>query len=249
VKNAIKGALQQALGYQRYLRFFAWFKVRTLRLDRREDDFFAFLALLPDAGTVLDIGANLGFLTAHLSSRVTRGRVIAFEPMPDNLHALAHVVETFNLNNVTIEPIAVGEHDGEVIMVLPVRGHARQQGLAHVVRGATGNAGDAGNGIRFTVPVRTLDSIAELFAKDVKVTGIKIDVENSEQFVLAGAERLLATHRPLIYLELGDDENRAACLEFFRRWGYVVAVNVNGTHVPYDALAHEDRINFLARPL
>jgi FkbM family methyltransferase len=244
VKTFVKGALQQVLGYRRYLRLFARFKVWTLRLDAREDDFFAFRALLPQDGMVLDVGANLGFLTAHLSRHLTRGRVMAFEPVPDNLHALRHVVRTCRLQNVTIEATALGDHMGDVVMVLPVVGRARQQGLAHVARPGAGGPG----GITYTVPLRTLDSVDALFAPDVTVTGIKIDVENSEQCVLAGAHRLVAAHRPLIYLELGDPDNRAACFALFQRWRYEVVVHVDGAHVPYDDTTHRDRINVLARP-
>jgi FkbM family methyltransferase len=234
------------LGYRRFLRLFAWFKVKTLRLDSREDDFFAFRALLPEDGLVLDIGANLGFLTAHLARHVKRGRVIAFEPMPDNLHALDNLVRTFDLRNVTIEPCAVGDRDGEVEMLLPVIGTARQQGLGHVVRGTTGVNGE---GIRCAVASRRLDGIEYLFSGDAKVTGIKIDVEGDEQFVLAGAERIVFAHRPLIYLELGEPDNKRTCLELFERWGYEVMVNVNGAHQPYDPSVHAGRINYLARPL
>ena len=59
-----------------------------------------FLSMLPTDGTVLDIGANLGFLSAHIARHLTNGNVIAFEPMPDNLNALNYVVKKFDLKNV-----------------------------------------------------------------------------------------------------------------------------------------------------
>lgn len=246
MKNAIKALLQRALGYRRYLRLFAWFKVKTLRHDRREDDFFAFLALLPEDGVVLDVGANLGFLTAHLAAHLRRGQVIAFEPMPDNVHALRDVVRRFALKNVAIESCALADRDGEVEMRLPVEGHARQQGLSHLVRRGTESRDE---GIRFVVPVKRLDGFTFLFAPGVNVTGLKIDVEGVEHLVLAGATRLVETHRPLIYLELGEDENTNACLALFRQWDYELTVNVRGMPEPYDRTAHAGRINFLARPL
>jgi FkbM family methyltransferase len=246
VKNAIKAFLQGILGYRRYLRVFASYKVKNLRKDKRENDFFAFLSLLPESGIVLDIGANLGFLAAHLARKVSKGQVIAFEPMPDNLHALEHVIRKFDLKNVKVEPCALGDNDGEVEMVLPVNGNARQQGLSHIVHSTITENND---GIRFKVPLKKLDSLEYLFAPHAKVTGIKMDVENFERFVLAGAEQLVATHRPLIYLELWENENKNACFGFFRKWNYEITVNDNGVHVPYDAVKHAGRINFLARPV
>lgn len=245
MKNAIKALLQRTLGYRRYLRVFASYKVKNLHKDKRENDFFAFLALLPESGTVLDIGANLGFLAAHLARKVNKGQVVAFEPMPDNLHALDYVIRKFNLKNVKVEACALGDHDGEVEMVLPVNGSAKQQGLSHIVHSTITENND---GIRFKVPLQQLDSIAYLFAPGAKVTGIKMDVENFERFVLAGAGKLVNTHRPLIYLELWENENKNACFDLFRKWNYEVTVNVNGTHTAYDAEKHVGRINFLARP-
>lgn len=246
VKNAIKALLQGILGYRRYLRVFASYKVNNLHKDKRENDFFAFLKLLPENGIVLDIGANLGFLAAHLARKVKSGQVIAFEPMPDNLHALEHVIRKFDLKNVKVESIALGDSDGEVEMVLPVTGSAKQQGLSHVVHKSIKEHNE---GIRFKVPLKKLDSLEYLFTQDAKVTGIKMDVENFERFVLAGAEKLVEKHRPLIYLELWENENKNACFDFFRKWNYEVTINDNGTHVAYDSVKHAGRINFLARPL
>lgn len=225
---------------------FASYKVNNLHKDKRENDFFAFLALLPESGTVLDIGANLGFLSAHLARKVSKGQVVAFEPMPDNLHALHYVVKKFQLGNVKVETCALGDHDGEVEMVLPVTGSAKQQGLSHIVHETIRENNE---GIRFKVPLRKLDSLAYLFGNGTKVTGIKMDVENFERFVLAGAENLVSTHRPLIYLELWENENKNACFDLFRKWNYEVTINDNGTHVAYDPVKHAGRINFLARPL
>lgn len=245
MKNAIKAILQGILGYRRYLRVFAWFKVKTLHSDNRERDFFAFLALLPSDGIVLDIGANLGFITAHLAQKVNKGSVVAFEPMPDNLDGLNYVIRKFHLENVKVEDFALGDHDGEVEMVLPVQGKAKQQGLSHIVHD---DLKDHNEGIRFKVPVKKLDSLPYLFSSGVKVTGIKMDVENFEHFVLAGANKLVHTHQPLIYVELWDNENRTKCFEILRNWSYTVAVNVDGRHVPYVPSQHQGRINFLAVP-
>ena len=246
MKNAIKALLQGLLGYRRYLRVFASYKVNNLHKDSRENDFFAFMKLLPETGIVFDIGANLGFLAAHLSRRVSRGQVVAFEPMPDNLHALEFVIRKFNLKNVKVEAIALGDHDGEAEMVLPVTGNAKQQGLSHVVHSSISEHNE---GIKFKVPLKKLDSLDYLFVDGAKVTGIKMDVENFERFVLAGAERLVAVHRPLIYLELWENENKNACFGFFRKWNYEITINEKGKHVAYDSVKHAGRINFLARPL
>jgi FkbM family methyltransferase len=245
VKNAIKALLQGILGYRRYLRFFASFKVKTLHRDKRERDFFVFLGMMPADGTVLDIGANLGFLTAHLAGKAKAAKVYAYEPMPDNLDALNYIVRKFDLKNVQVEPFALGDQDGEVEMVLPVQGKAKQQGLSHIVHD---ELKEHNEGIRFKVPLKKLDSLPYLFAPGVKLSGIKMDVENFEHFVLRGAEKLIKHHHPVIYLELWDNQNRTTCFNLLKSWGYEIMITENGKPVSYNPQKHTDRINFLAVP-
>lgn len=240
MKSLVKSSLQRLLGYRRFLRLFAYFKIKTLRWDGREQDFLFFLSLLPETGTVLDIGANLGFLTYYLARRVRGGRVVAVEPMPDNLDALRSVIRRFKLINVQVETCALGDHEGEVQMVLPLFGSSREQGLAHVVHT---QLTENNVGLQFTVPLRTLDGFDPLFAPGVVVTGMKMDVENFEQFVLAGAPRLLATHRPIIYIELMNNENRRRCFEIAANAGYGIRIHEDGRLVPFDPQRHEQRIN------
>lgn len=245
MKNAIKALLQRLLGYRIYLRFFAWFKVKTLKSDNREQDFLYFLSLLPENGVVLDIGANLGFLTAWMAKKVRSGKVVSFEPMPDNLDALHYVIRKFNLKNVDVQACALGDHDGEAEMVLPVEGNARQQGLSHMVHD---QLKDHNEGIRFKVPLKKLDSIPALFEPGVKITGIKMDVENFERYVLAGAPELIRIHQPVIYVELWDNDNRSFCFSFLRERGYSVQVHENGKLTEYNTSKHADKINFFMIP-
>ncbi len=200
-----------------------------------------FLSMLPNEGMVLDIGANLGFLSAHISRHLTKGQVIAFEPMPDNLDALNYVVKKFNLKNVRVEACALGNEDGVVEMILPVEGKAKQQGLSHVVHD---EIIDHNEGIHFKVPIRKLDNIPFLFENGVNITALKIDVENFEQYVLAGANKLFTTYHPLLYIELWDNDNQKNCFRIMKGLGYVVKVHMNDSLVDYDKSVHTDKINF-----
>ncbi|MEN9442625.1 MAG: hypothetical protein RLZ33_2702, partial [Bacteroidota bacterium] len=57
------------MGFRTYLYVFAIFKIKTLRSDSKEKDFFHFLSLLEDGkGAVLDVGANIGIMTVHLAN-------------------------------------------------------------------------------------------------------------------------------------------------------------------------------------
>ena len=103
MKNRVKYLLQKTLGLQTYLYVFALYKIRTLRSDKKENDFFTFLSLLKDGkGDVLDIGANLGIMTVHLANHLPNSTIHAFEPMPTNASILKRIIAKFNLNKAKI---------------------------------------------------------------------------------------------------------------------------------------------------
>lgn len=235
MKKAIIFLLQRLLGFRKYLFVFAKYKVRNLRSDRKEKDFFAFLKLLPSDGIVLDIGANIGIMTVHLAQHVKSGKVVAFEPMPDNLQTLNRIIAHYQLSNVQVEACALGDHEGTVEMVMPVEGGARRQGLSHVVHESITERNE---GLKFTVPLRTLNGYDFAKADQPRITGIKMDVENFEQFVLEGAKELLARHQPVLYIELWDNENRYRCFDILRSLGYGIFVNEEEQLVVFDPKRH-----------
>ena len=95
MKNGIKLILQKLLGYQNYLYVFAKFKIKTLKQDKKEGDFFHFMDSISKNGAILDIGANIGIMTYHLSKRFADRKIYSIEPMPDNLKVLNKIINTF----------------------------------------------------------------------------------------------------------------------------------------------------------
>ncbi|TND07572.1 MAG: FkbM family methyltransferase [Bacteroidetes bacterium] len=241
MKNTIKFLLQRILGFRNYLFVFSWYKVKTLRGDRKENDFFQFLELIPEGASVLDIGANIGIMTVHLSRRTGSGKVFAFEPMPDNLRALNRIIRHFGLENVRVFDCALGDRDGEVEMVMPVEGKARQQGLSHVVHETITERNE---GIRLKTALRKLDNIKELRDPSANIKGIKMDVENFESFVLEGGKELLQQWWPVIYTELWDNENRYKCFDLLKELSYVIKVAGTSGLEDYDPARHTNQ-NFI----
>src|SRR5690606_16720124 len=91
MKNTIKYLLHRLLGFRNYLFVFSVFKIYTLKRDRNEKDFFHFLRLIPENTAVLDIGANIGIMTVHLSRSIKNVAVYSFEPIPFNIEAFKRV--------------------------------------------------------------------------------------------------------------------------------------------------------------
>lgn len=60
MKTFIKYILQKTLGLKTYLYVFAHFVIVKIRWDKKENDFFHFMKLVPQGGHILDLGANIG---------------------------------------------------------------------------------------------------------------------------------------------------------------------------------------------
>jgi len=213
MKNLIKFCLQRLLGYETYLYVFSLFMIRKLPVDKRERDFLHLLSFLKPDDLVLDIGANIGIMTTHLSWALPNGSVVAFEPVPSNVRVLRRIVKAKQLDNVQIMPVALAEKAGNMEMILPKKGGVKFHGLAHLA-----DTEGEKTGVRVQVPVTTLDTV-DFFA-DKNVAAIKLDVEESEFRVLNGAEALLLRDKPVVYCELWHTKNRALTFRFMNSLGY-----------------------------
>lgn len=243
VKKGVQSILQRILGFDQYLFMFSLMKMRTLKWDQRESGFQYFLNLLEKDDVILDIGANIGIMTGLLAETCPEGTIHAFEPVPENFRALKKIVKYVNGKNVLLHNIALGEHEGEVEMAMPMVKGVRMQGLSYIkdksIEGYTSEHKS------YKVPLKSLDQIPELFEK--RVAAIKLDVENYEQFVLRGAKNLITTFKPIIYTELWANDNREICFHLLQSMGYSPKVVVNKQLVPYESSIH-DHQNFFFIP-
>jgi len=232
LKARIQYLLQKILGLESYLFLFSWFKIKTLRSDRNENDFFHFLSLIKENETVLDVGANIGIMSYHLS-QIPGTKLYSFEPIPQNIKTLKRIKKYFNLKNMTIMKMALGNTSGHIDMVMPVVENVKKQGLSHVL---SPDIKEFNEGLNFEVPIERLDDLSEL--NNQKIAAIKMDVENYEYQVLLGAVELLEAYKPLIYCELWDNENRYNCFDLLSDIGYKIKVLNNGTLETFNKQKH-----------
>ncbi len=140
--------------------------------------------LIDPGDHVVDVGANVGYLTGLAASRAgASGSVLAFEPHPDVFELLAANAARWRGRDaapVRIHQAALSDRDGVASLNAGPRFHANM-GLATLDDG-TADAGDL-----VSVAVRQLDDVVG----DVRIGLLKIDVEGHEPDVLRGAERLL----------------------------------------------------------
>ncbi|WP_344915124.1 FkbM family methyltransferase [Streptosporangium oxazolinicum] len=151
--------------------------------------------------SILDVGANIGVYACTGGTHLPRdGRLIAFEPVPENIAYLRRNVERNDLTGrVTVEPVAVGASPGELTVHLSGEQSGKHSAAAANVGTPTG---------AITMPMTSIDAYLadhRLGPPDI----IKIDVEGYEGFVLRGAAQTL-TALPTLLFEL-HPELQANC--------------------------------------
>lgn len=240
LKQLTKRFLQITFGLKTYLYYFSIYKIHTLHRDSNEKIMFRFLDLIPADSLILDVGANLGFVTYHLARK--RGcSVIAFEPIPINYSILIQLIATKKLTNITALPYALGQQTGTLEMVMPLEQGVPMQGLSHVTDGVNQE-----DGYQFTVPVKRLDELSEIRNAGKRVGGIKIDAENYEYFIIQGGLNLIQEHKPVICVELWKNEFRERSLSLLISLGYVPHVLANDQLIPLaDSPANLNPVNFI----
>ena len=151
----------------------------------------AFVGNCGPGQVVVDIGANRGITVTRLARVVgPEGRVVGIEADPANFALLQRRVRENDLTWVTLLNRAVADEPGTLRIS---RRESQNSGMNSI--------GESGQPIEAS----TLDSILGELGID-SVDAIKIDVEGYEERVLAGAAETLSANRPVLLVEV-DDEN------------------------------------------
>ncbi len=206
--------------------------------------------LLPKGGVFVDVGANVGYLTATALGLVgRRGQVHAFEPVPEYCQKLRRIAAANPEYNLTVNQCALGEAPG----------------TASIDVAQTGNIGWN------TIVPRLMDPETPHYAVDVRIRRldayieeegvrcvdlIKIDTEGYEFPILRGLTRYLdAVDRkpsiicevsPAAYQHLGYD--LTALARFLGDHGYAARLLDGANHtVEVERLAGQRNILLLPR--
>jgi FkbM family methyltransferase len=145
---------------------------------------------------MLDVGANVGFISAVAASRVgTLGEVHSFEPLRECFERL-ELVRRLNPDfRLVCNQFALGSEEESLPIGFDPVGESRN---ATLVPGYN-------TPVRYKVPVKRLDAyIRDAIASPERIKLIKIDVEGFEFAVLMGVEAFLSGTpcRPLIVVEI-----------------------------------------------
>jgi FkbM family methyltransferase len=199
--------------------------------ERWEPDMLDFLPRLLRPGmTVVDAGANVGYISVHASKLVgPTGSVYCVEADPANVGVLRANLWRNGCTNAKVLPVAAWSERSELSLHVIPEGGA----CTHV---------SSGGGEGATIPAYRLDELI-----DQRVDYLKVDCERTDHVVLAGAAGLFRENPDLIATvefvpdhpsHLGDTP--AEILDEYRRMGlkpYLVSARGHLRPTTYQALA------------
>jgi FkbM family methyltransferase len=146
--------------------------------------------------TVVDIGANTGYYTILAATIVgASGRVLAFEPSPENAEILKRNIGLNGLGNVVVEESAVTASAGEATLYLC----SINAGDHRIYNGKDDDFYNAGRR-RSTLHVKAVSLDGYLDPRGARVDLIKMDVQGAEYVALQGMKRTLAENEAVILM-------------------------------------------------
>ena len=161
-----------------------------------EPEFAHFEKFLDKDGLFIDVGANTGIYTLKAAQhfRDGGGSVIAIEPFPDILATLHRSIQINDFTNVRLRNFCAGKKTeaGQLWM-----NYDRPHSFSLVRRD------DAARPM--STLVIALDDLFEWEGVD-RLDYIKIDAEGSEEQVLQGGKKIIATYRPIIQMEVNIND-------------------------------------------
>lgn len=171
--------------------------------------------------TIVDIGVNKGYFSL-LSARLMNdtGRVLSFEPDPDNCFWIRKSIQANNYRCIELSDYALSDREGKATFY-----RGAKSGWGSLFFSPSVAAPDEEP---ITVRTRTLDNVLD--EKNVNhVDIVKIDVQGADLLVLRGAENTLRESEDvklIMDVDVGTEEERNQLLEFLSSCGletYVIS--------------------------
>lgn len=172
----------------------------------------ACLRLLAPGSTIVDVGANTGYVSLCLALGDPRVRVEAFEPVPRVFAQLEANRALNSAGNLICHQLALSDQAGAVEFYIPNEPVPVMASMLSTWRP---------DAERVVVEATTLDQVIAARADVWPVQLIKIDTEGTEDRVLNGAETVIARDRPFVVCEVLPVSGTSKRLEvFFSTRGY-----------------------------
>ena len=148
-------------------------------------------------GTIVNVGANVGFYAAYLARRfVDCKKVLAIEPNPEAFRQLESNIRRNGLSG-RVEPLqmCIGDSEGLVDFSL-VEGMSEYSSIGHIAHPRV--AGER----QVTGRVK-ISSLGSIMGRE-RVALIFVDTEGAEQLVFRGAREILIRDKPILFFECSN---------------------------------------------
>ena len=168
-----------------------------------------------------DLGANCGLFSLIAARRVgPGGRVYSFEPDPELAERLRRNVQRNRFQHCTVVESAVWNRTGTLRFSRSDPSMSLDRGTGHIASPEESSE---------LLSVRTL--ALDDFARNNEAPNlIKCDVEGAEAQVFEGAERLLASHSPVIVCEIHSESASKAVRNLLEQFRYAIS-ELDGNHI------------------
>jgi len=159
----------------------------------------ALLHLVKPGQVVVDIGMHLGYHATLLARLVgEHGEVHGFEPTPSTRQIAQR--NTGRFAHIRVHPFAVWSS----VKTLPFRDYGPQW-MAFNTSGKSKLGKEPTAPKEIEVQTITLDQFRASLTRNIAL--VKIDAESAEREIIAGAQTLLKADRPILSVEVGDNDH------------------------------------------
>ena len=156
-----------------------------------EKDAYMILNLVPQNSVVLDVGANMGWYSLLIASRIKGCKIHAFEPILKTYTFLKKNIKLNQAANVTAHHFGLSNEPKELTFYFYPEGSGNA---------SSANLSERKDAELVTCHVEKLDDFVNL--NNLKVDFIKCDVEGAELFAFQGALKTLQRDQPIVFTEM-----------------------------------------------
>jgi FkbM family methyltransferase len=185
----------------------------------------------------LDVGGWRGFFSGVMAL-AGASNVFVFEPLPTNAIQIRRMIELNSKLPIELIEVAIGDQiNSSKLRVMPETSMAKLS--------TSSFQSDHQEGDLIEIRIETLDHLRAtgLF---LHADVIKIDVEGAEAMALRGAEQLLRSNRPRLFIEVHSRSLARECNQILLDYGYLVNVLESGA--PPDFVSEPEVCHFKALP-
>ena len=203
-KKVLQGFLSNSGGYKYFQALSKAMDIRNGSWSEPELDLLPY-AIKPGE-TALDLGANFGLYTYHLS-RVLRGsgQIYAFEPVPFTFATLSLVGKILRFRNVKLIEKGCSDKADKITFEVPVQNSGALAAGQAYIGGRRDDREGKEKQVRWTGTTEVTCEVVRLdeFLPDVdQVSLIKCDVEGAELLAFRGAKQIISKNLPSVICEI-----------------------------------------------